>query len=212
DSGSVVVRVMLEEQKDEHAIIEVTVTDTGTGLTDEQQRELFNAFTQVDQSATRRVGGTGLGLAISKRLVEEMGGEIGVESVWGEGATFWFTLKADVDDHGALTDTLRAFRQRPVALLEADEHARLGLYHMLRGWQMNVTQQQQLTVLDDLDADAVAPAGLLIIGLPADGSEDERALAAAERLCQDDRLKLVLLSSRSEEHTSELQSRENLVC
>src|SRR5690606_17880104 len=68
DSGSVVVRVMLEEQKDEHAIIKVTVTDTGTGLTDEQQRELFNAFTQVDQSATRRVGGTGLGLAISKRL------------------------------------------------------------------------------------------------------------------------------------------------
>src|SRR5690606_39290166 len=68
----------------------------------------------------------------SKRLVEEMGGEIGVESVWGEGATFWFTLKADVDDHGALTDTFRAFRQQPVALLEADEHARLGLYHMLR--------------------------------------------------------------------------------
>ena len=209
DSGSVVVRVMLEEQKDEHAIIKVTVTDTGTGLTDEQQRELFNAFTQVDQSATRRVGGTGLGLAISKRLVEEMGGEIGVESVWGEGATFWFTLKADVDDHGALTDTFRAFRQQPVALVEADEHARLGLYHMLRGWQMNVAQQQQLTVLDDLDADAVAPAGLLIIGLPADGSEDERALAAAERLCQDDRLKLVLLSSNPEPLANRLQHQQH---
>src|SRR5690606_33451756 len=209
ESGSVVVRVMLEEQKDDIAIIKITVTDTGTGLTEEQQKELFNAFTQVDQSATRRVGGTGLGLAISKRLVEEMGGEIGVDSVWGEGATFWFTLKADIDDHGALTDTFRAFRRQPVALIEADEHARLGLYHMLRSWQMNVTQQQQLIVLDELDANNLAPAGLLIIGLPADGSEDERALAAAERLCQDDRLKLVLLSSNPEPLASRLHHQQH---
>src|SRR5690606_6671357 len=146
---------------------------------------------------------------ISQGLVEEMGGEIGVDSVWGEGATFWFTLKADVDDHGALTDTFRAFRQQSVTLVEADEHARLGLYHMLRGWQMNVTQQQQLSVLDDLNADSVAPAGLLIIGLPADGSEDERALAAAERLCQDDQLKLVLLSSNPEPLANRLHHQQH---
>src|SRR5690606_29796721 len=95
ERGSVVVRAMLEEQRDHMATIKIAVTDTGNGITEDMQRELFSAFTQVDQSAARRIGGTGLGLAISKRLVEEMGGEIGVDSTAGRGATFWFTLRVE---------------------------------------------------------------------------------------------------------------------
>jgi PAS domain S-box-containing protein len=91
--GGISVQANLIRQVDDDVLLRFAVRDTGIGVSAEQQRKLFDKFTQADTSTTRRYGGTGLGLAISKQLVELMGGQIGVASTKGNGAEFWFTVR-----------------------------------------------------------------------------------------------------------------------
>ncbi len=94
--GSVQVVVSCAQTLPQAVLLKVVVRDTGIGLTAEQISGIFEAFQQADASTTRKYGGTGLGLSISKRLVELMGGEMGVDSEAGQGSRFWFTVRLGV--------------------------------------------------------------------------------------------------------------------
>ncbi|MCX6595240.1 MAG: response regulator [Acidobacteria bacterium] len=120
--GEVAVSVVQEVQEAGRVRLRFTVRDTGPGIPPEIVRQLFVPFTQSDTSVTRRFGGTGLGLAISKQLSALMGGEIGVESKLGEGATFWFTVWLDGEPHSALASAA-ALPLEGVRLLVVDDHA-----------------------------------------------------------------------------------------
>lgn len=93
EQGIVTLRVCEAESHALDMVLRMEVIDTGIGIAQEDQARLFTPFEQADNSIARKYGGTGLGLAICKRLVELMGGEIGVISAPGKGSTFWFTLR-----------------------------------------------------------------------------------------------------------------------
>ena len=93
ERGEVAVTVKAAGQDANGHLVKMEVRDTGMGIPKDRLHRLFKSFSQVDASTTRRFGGTGLGLAISQRIVEMMGGEIGVQSEEKLGSTFWFTVR-----------------------------------------------------------------------------------------------------------------------
>ncbi|MBI1824851.1 MAG: response regulator [Planctomycetes bacterium] len=123
EKGRVTVRAVMEETTDTHLTVRFTVDDTGIGIPSERLDRLFRSFSQVDASTTRKYGGTGLGLAICKRLVELMGGTIGVSTEPGLGSTFWFTVRfACASAQGHKTPPIPGDLRR-VRVLAVDDNA-----------------------------------------------------------------------------------------
>ncbi|MFN3404410.1 MAG: PAS domain S-box protein [Cytophagaceae bacterium] len=94
DHGSIKIKILLDNKKGTTYRMKVEICDTGIGISDENINKLFTSFNQLDTSSTKAYAGTGLGLAISKELCKMMNGQIGVNSVLGQGSTFWFTFEA----------------------------------------------------------------------------------------------------------------------
>ena len=126
------------------ALLEFRVTDSGIGIPADRVSALFQAFTQVDTTTTRKYGGTGLGLAISKRLVELMGGQIGVESTLGKGSSFWFTVQAPLAQLPALLGAVDATALQGRHALVVDDHETnvRVLRRQLELWGMRVSSAE----------------------------------------------------------------------
>jgi Amt family ammonium transporter len=140
EKGQVVIDASLVEQDETHAIVKFKVTDSGIGIPDDRRNRLFQSFSQVDASTTRKYGGSGLGLAISKRLVEIMGGEIGVESQVGSGSTFWFTIRIQKSQAPTKLQQNVVSSLESVKVLGVDDNAvnREILEQQLRAWNMEI--------------------------------------------------------------------------
>ncbi|TVP89959.1 MAG: response regulator [Pseudomonadaceae bacterium] len=204
--GSVCVRTMLEQQDGNQVVLRISITDTGIGLSQSQQKSLFQAFSQADNSASRQVSGTGLGLVIAKRLVEQMHGEIGLNSEPGKGSEFWLTVRLGIADQA--TDDLPSapWRGTEVALLEPHELTRQALLHNLEDLGCSVR------VFDDLPALqqhlSHQPSGTPVLTLLS--SQQDQATSAdvstqIQRWIQDDRCRCLLLT-HTQEHFDDLEN------
>jgi PAS domain S-box-containing protein len=138
ETGEVIVRASLVERGLDDAVVRIVVQDTGIGLPEHAQERLFQAFTQADGSTTRRYGGTGLGLAICRRLVELMGGKIGVTSKVGAGSTFWFTARFGLQSNSSNeTESLGGLQGRRVLVVDDNATNRRILQHQLSRWAVD---------------------------------------------------------------------------
>jgi signal transduction histidine kinase/DNA-binding response OmpR family regulator len=138
ETGEVALEVNVQGETPRDAEIHFAVRDTGIGISEEAQKRLFHPFEQADPATTRKFGGTGLGLAICRRLVELMGGKIGLTSRCGHGTTFWFSLMLEKRPDLSPETSAPENRLEDLRILVLDDNPtnRKILQHQLYDWQM----------------------------------------------------------------------------
>ncbi len=199
--GEVVVRAELRQEFEESQRVLFSVADTGVGIPPEKQGAIFEKFTQADGSTTRLYGGTGLGLSISKRLVELMGGEIGVESEDGKGSRFWFWVplnKAKVPAKISTEEITADLKDLHVLVADDNETNRIILTKMVKsfGWRVQAVSSgseaiaalQQGVILGD-------PFRILLLDMMMPGMDGEHTSIIIKSIAEIRDTRIIILTS-----------------
>jgi len=199
-TGEVVIRVILENETEEEVLLRFSVKDTGIGIPEDKMALLFDKFTQVDTSTTRRFGGTGLGLAISKQLAEMMGGKIGINSQEGLGSEFWFTIRLKKQKTAPMPQPSSLADLSGLRVLIVDDNAtNLEILNIrMSSWHMRVTETSNGhdaiealgKAFEENDPFLVAVIDMQMPGM--DGEELGRAIKSESRLLH---TRMVILTS-----------------
>jgi len=202
--GEILVRVSSKETEDETCALHFEVRDSGIGIPEDRVASLFESFTQVDSSTTRKYGGTGLGLAISKTLSELMGGTLWVESTLGVGSTFHFTIRAlptSVDATSALHLPQPHLVGKHVLIVDDTEVNRMILSRQVASWRMEsraaASAAEALAWIEDGEHFDV---GILDLQMP-DMDGIDLAIEIRKKFGEED-LPLILLTSLGSAYSS----------
>ncbi|CCP06114.1 sensor histidine kinase/response regulator [Erwinia amylovora MR1] len=161
ESGNIDIRVEKRALSNNRMELEVQIHDTGIGISEKQQSQLFQAFRQADASISRRHGGTGLGLVITQKLVNEMGGEISFHSRLHRGSTFWFHINLALNPNAASDPRIMdCVEGQHLAYVEPNAAAAKAVMEMLNATPMRVSYSSSL---DELAQDRY---DVLLMGLP----------------------------------------------
>ena len=200
DTGEIVVHAQPINQDRKHAVIRFSVRDTGIGIAPDRLDHLFDQFTQVDTSTTRKYGGTGLGLSICKQLTELLGGEMGVHSTPGRGSEFWFTARFTKQTEPSRSSPAAAAELNDKRILVVDDNAtnRDIIHNRLTAHHARVQQAAEGTaalecLYTSLTDNDPFHAVILDMQMPGmDGESVARTILADGRF---PRLKLIILTS-----------------
>ncbi len=203
EHGEIVIHADPVSDTPTHATVRFSVQDTGIGIPPERQAAIFERFTQVDGSTTRRYGGTGLGLTISKQLVEAMGGKIGVESEPGKGSTFWFelTLEKQLEEKVEQPPTPVDLLNLKVLCIDDNATSRMILTKILAGFGCQVsTAESGPEGLEMLRAAyrAKEPYQLILLDMQMPGMDGEQTARAIKSDPTSQEIKIIVLTSMGE--------------
>jgi signal transduction histidine kinase/CheY-like chemotaxis protein/ligand-binding sensor domain-containing protein/HPt (histidine-containing phosphotransfer) domain-containing protein len=201
--GEVVLRVeTMPSSAEGRVALQISVRDTGIGISPEQQARLFQAFTQADSSTSRKYGGTGLGLVISRRLAQLMGGELTLESAPESGTTFFFraSFASDAVAEAPVRPIPSEISARPVLIVEDTDSSRELLETLLNGWsvpfQSVTSAEDALSLLEQRnDHEGGAPFGLVVLDWMLPGLNGLEAAARIRARDQTRALPIVVISA-----------------
>ncbi|MDQ3283505.1 MAG: response regulator [Acidobacteriota bacterium] len=162
EAGRVVLSVSMQTETESHRVLRFEVRDSGIGIADEDRLLLFERFSQVEATSTRRFGGVGLGLATARHLVETMGGLMDVDSEPGKGSTFWFTVPfpKSVSDRRPIASSDLDLKGKRVLLVDPHPTSRrVALHYLQTTWEMRVDTAHN-------GAEALAKLGSAAMGDP----------------------------------------------